>query len=191
MHIQSLIFIKFQNHHLKMVRKQITTYFSYICIRFLLNNIQIWLDYTMLMFDNSIFASFIPQIIMLMGYLMCLIAPFMSQLGSNGYPANYHQDDIMSSQIVVESVNQVQYRVSCVHFDDVNVQVISLVDDVELSKPSFTVIKINLPEYNFCTMQGFCFRLFSRPPPFSCWYLPCLNRHSGNNTQSPGILFCY
>ena len=29
----------------------------------------------MLMFDNSIFASFVPQIIMLIGYLSCLLMP--------------------------------------------------------------------------------------------------------------------
>lgn len=122
----------------------------------------------MLMFDNSIFASFIPQIIMLMGYLMCLIAPFMSQLGNVGYQTAYHQSDMVSTHIIVESTNQVYHRVHCVHFDDVNLQAISLDENTELSKPSFTVVKINLPEYNFCTMQGFCFRLFSRPPPFSC-----------------------
>lgn len=121
----------------------------------------------MLMFDNSIFASFIPQIVMLMGYLMCLIAPLISQLGSNGFQT-VTQDDLTSNRIVIESVNISNQVVDYIHFNDVNFQTTDIVEKPELPEPVFSATTISFPEFKNGTGQKCSFPLFSRPPPDFC-----------------------
>ena len=111
----------------------------------------------MLMFDNSIFASFVPQIIMLIGYLSCLLMP--------GYSISEQKTTLISPQIEFTSsfseLPSVQtttcnfcYQQMDATVEEEKIQICSAVNSIVY----FVDLQIDL-------QNSFSFTLFSRPPP--------------------------
>lgn len=111
------------------------------------------------MFDNVIFASFVPQILMLLGYLSCL---FLSlHLKSEQQPSE-------SLQIIEHTQCNSQSTVSNISFFD-SIQVIDEIhSQKQLYLHCFTVLINYFPSLFFETGNDFLFSLFSRPPPTFC-----------------------
>lgn len=113
----------------------------------------------MLMFDNSIFASFIPQFLMILGYFSCLIAPAFYKSDSSADISRV----VMPSNHVVMAVQQMQQQqVSVCHY----------FEQLTTEKPQDQVYNVPVVEKKvlwtdvyFDVSQGLSFKLFSRPPP--------------------------
>jgi len=120
------------------------------------------------MFDNDIFASFIPQLLMLLGYLSCFLAPIIPTLSA------------LNADLQLQDQQDVKYQAS-VYFESKSN---NYVTDNQLSNYSIWDIQINTHVYtvDFVVIQNslfnnqefrflsqfFSYSLFSRPPPFSC-----------------------
>ncbi len=113
----------------------------------------------MLMFESSIFASFIPQIIMVLGYLSCVFGPqfLKSTQQAEISPTTIEHVQVESKQIP-NSVVEYQF------FQDIYVdnQVNNLVSYPEIRQKVFFTLTGNF------VSSYFTFQLFSRPPPFFC-----------------------
>lgn len=122
----------------------------------------------MLMFDNDIFASFIPQLLMLLGYLSCFLAPIIPTLTA------------LNADIHTTDRNDVKHEVT-VYFDANSNQIVTgsvqnfqAVWDVQLNTEVFTVYASVISKTYFrkedfkFKSKLFTYSLFSRPPPFSC-----------------------
>ena len=111
----------------------------------------------MLMFDSGIFSSFIPQIIMVLGYVFCLIAPghFKSE-----------KQTIVSSNI--EFVQPIAYSQNTTSASFIFLQDIiadKIWEQPKKMPPHFKPIVINIPTIFFEIQGKFSSKLFSRPPP--------------------------
>ena len=108
------------------------------------------------MFDHAIFASFIPQILMLIGYLSCLLIP-----------AYYKpQEQITDTpKVIVYYSPATKAGISAVSFSDY----VQVADDIsekrQLYAPHVHTSKISFAEIFFEICQNKSFKLFSRPPP--------------------------
>lgn len=115
----------------------------------------------MLMFDNAIFASFIPQILLFVGYLTCLI------------PTSYTKPELNHEALVINYIHA--ERVSIEHSS-----VVSFYDFVKAEKSDnecvsqifqsgYILRKQVFPDNTFSPGERHCYKLFSRPPPsFFC-----------------------
>lgn len=121
----------------------------------------------MLMFDNSIFASFIPQLLMLLGYLSCIFAPILPSLTStpSEHVAPEIEIDYVERAASITSVSKsdnyfyyfdFQYDVECVHESNTTFNVDFKEKEISYGKKESTLID-----------EFFSYSLFSRPPPFS------------------------
>lgn len=113
----------------------------------------------MLMFDNGIFATFIPEILMVLGYMLCLIAP--------GHQRSEKKVEELLS-IIEFSEPTSHVTPSTVSFLD-HIQVADEVCEQQKSavlpeRPSL----INFPTIYFEIKKELSFKLFSRPPPTIC-----------------------
>lgn len=112
----------------------------------------------MFMFQNGLLVTFIPEILMVIGYVLCLFAtgnpPQSSSTGQNSSAAHV---------ITFDQQKQVSgYQVSIHDF-----QPVDIVSDVQLIPAHFIPIIIkSTSESNFSTSDGLSFVGFSRPPPF-------------------------
>lgn len=120
----------------------------------------------MLIFDNIIFASFIPQILMFLGFVSCVTVPFFS--------ANQSADTYLPSEAnsLEFSVN-VEQKISTVHFYDFHdIQTVIILND-NAEKPLF--FEFSAYKYpKFCDNFRFVevnFTQFSRPPPFGTFFI--------------------
>lgn len=111
----------------------------------------------MMMFDNSVFASFIPQILMVIGYLSCLLAPGYFKSEHNELPVvqqiEIKQNCNESSIHIYDLSDCVQYAVLNTDEQTVHHQVVNEVFTDHFLSP------------RLC--NGIPFLLFSRPPPFT------------------------
>lgn len=115
----------------------------------------------MLIFDNIIFATFIPQILMFLGFMSCVIAPFFS--------AHHHAEVVFSSEPnLTEHFISIQPEVTAVHFYDFH-KVQSETPVLNESGKGFLseFIIYRYPEICYLFRSAdINFAHFSRPPPF-------------------------
>jgi hypothetical protein len=111
----------------------------------------------MLMFENGLFATFIPQILMLLGYLSCLIVPGI---------LNHETADVptpeMATVLIVETAHLNLNTVS-------TYEIQFSVPAVQTEKQPLVCYAVKSVKFYFksspiCTAISFV--EFSRPPPF-------------------------
>jgi len=114
----------------------------------------------MLLFNNPIFSTFLPQILMFVGYMMCLIVPSFSQKAE-------------APQIISEEKIIVQCLTSA-SSTHVSVCSFSVDKDEIVENHDFTIRyfvkskdRINIPYIGHRLSEAFLSRLYSRPPPVS------------------------
>lgn len=115
----------------------------------------------MLIFDNILFATFIPQILMFLGFMSCVIAPLFS--------ANHHAEVIFPNEPnLTEHTINIQQEATTVHFFDFH-KIQSKTPALNESGNGFIseFIIYRYPEicYHFRSADV-SFAHFSRPPPF-------------------------
>ena len=113
----------------------------------------------MLMFDNAIFASFIPQILMLLGYFACLLAPVHHRL---------EKYEVEPAQIITYTQPTVDSTHAIAHFQNYINQTGDICETQSLSAPPADSSVIIFPCLLLETNQGLLSKLFSRPPPAIC-----------------------
>ncbi|HOH54946.1 MAG TPA: hypothetical protein PK903_02420 [Paludibacteraceae bacterium] len=117
-------------------------------------------DFPKMMFDNILFASFIPQILMVVGYVMCLSASVSSSHVSEVKeitPITQHQV-FVSTENKIETGNTFQ-------FEDY-FSVSAIIPSEESIKPIYHFPLIfPLENLTSCISNDFLAELFCRPPP--------------------------
>ena len=119
----------------------------------------------MLIFDNIIFASFIPQFLMFLGFVSCLIVPFFSaHQTTEAYLPN-------EANLLEFSVN-VEQKISTVHFYDFQ----DIQSDIILNDDTENPLIFEFYEYRYSKYND-NFRFsevnytqFSRPPPLGVFF---------------------
>ena len=111
----------------------------------------------MFMFQNGLLATFIPEILMLLGYVMCLIAPC--------YRTNSTPIENTSNVALVSTIEHAQtstYSVTITDFYDTAITV--LAESIQFH--AFVQKSLNYyPENPLGISAGLTFVQFSRPPP--------------------------
>ncbi len=121
----------------------------------------------MLMFDNAIFASFIPQLLMLLGYLSCFLAPVIPTLSALNADLDLHESNFSSKEIAVNYTFSSQQ--SDVHYFDFQYDAEPLEFVEYTSNIVSTHITLFFGNSNVAfSSNWFAYSQFSRPPPFSC-----------------------
>jgi hypothetical protein len=111
------------------------------------------------MFQNGLLVTFIPEILMVIGYVLCLFAPGLKPTNSS-----VDQSQVISQVVTVEQ--QIQSSVYQVSFSDFQTP------EIVSEKTSFILPFVekettNTSDLNFSTSDGLSYVGFSRPPPFS------------------------
>lgn len=112
----------------------------------------------MLMFDNSIFASFVPQIIMLIGYLSCLLMPGY-YLSEQKAAVIAQQFEFTQSVSELPSVQATTFNYCYQQKDDATVQE----EKIQIC-PAVNSF-VYFVDFEIDLQNSFSFTLFSRPPP--------------------------
>ncbi len=114
------------------------------------------------MFDNAIFASLIPQFLMVLGFFSVIIAP---SLTSQNKPNTEKEIAIEISAVSIVNQNQS----SSIHFQDYVHQTHYVVSTENSQALKIPIIKeIYFPLFDIHLLKNeMNFSLFSRPPPFS------------------------
>lgn len=118
------------------------------------------------MFDNSIFATFIPQMLMLLGYASCLVAPYLTVLISS--------DAIPQENIVAQSIEaDYEYSISIDTGNDY--YFFDFYQSEELDNQSsdnilipFFISDLAISNCLVKPHSAFPLTVFSRPPPCFC-----------------------
>ncbi len=111
----------------------------------------------MLMFDNSIFASFVPQIIMLIGYLSCLLMP--------GYYLSEQKAAVIAQQFeFTQSVSELP-SVQATTFNYCYQQMDATVEEEKIQISPAVNSFVYFVDFHIDLQNSFSFTLFSRPPP--------------------------
>ena len=111
----------------------------------------------MLMFENGLLASFIPELLMVLAYLFCFAAP--------GFKTEKQAYELTPKVVLVtanHSFTVSVYKVSKYDFKSENQTIIS---DFKLHTFSKSQLITALPEYFIRTSSGQNSTLFCRPPP--------------------------
>lgn len=110
----------------------------------------------MLMFENGLVASFIPEILMVLGFLFCLIFP--------GFKTEKSIENIHSAEIQV-AVSQ-QITTSVYYFSNHNTQPVQAIENELTSQvcPFFKTLH-SVSQFTFQIKDGLSHVQFSRPPP--------------------------
>ena len=111
----------------------------------------------MLMFQNGLLASFIPEILMVLAYLVCLFTP--------GFKS--HDSNVEQTQIVAQISTYVPQQISAYTVSTADFQIgAELITDTKQLIPPFVGKDASLSyESSFSTSDGLSFVGFSRPPP--------------------------
>lgn len=121
----------------------------------------------MLLFDNAIFTSFIPQVLMFLGYLSCVVAPFLTFSNTNA--AESQEETLVAQHIEID----VQFSVlpelaKSFHYHDLfQSEVADIITENQIFIP-FIKIDSVVPQSCGHTNQPLLYTLFTRPPPFYC-----------------------
>ncbi|MDD4970002.1 MAG: hypothetical protein PHT07_11310 [Paludibacter sp.] len=111
----------------------------------------------MLMFQNGLLATFIPEILMVLGFVLCILtAGFQS-----------HNSTVEHTQLVAQISNYEPQQVSSYQLTYRDFQVTAeVVDEISPTQPHIIVEDNNIAyESPFSTSDGLTFVDFSRPPP--------------------------
>ena len=113
----------------------------------------------MFMFQNGLLATFIPEILMVLGYVLCLLTPGFKSHNTS----SVDQASVVTNVISFEKQNQISaYQVSIHDF-----QSVEPVPDSKQSPSYFIEKAINFTSVShFSTSDGLSYVDFSRPPPF-------------------------
>ncbi|MBN2764887.1 MAG: hypothetical protein JXR27_00825 [Paludibacteraceae bacterium] len=122
----------------------------------------------MLLFDNAIFATFIPQMLMFLGYISCVVAPFLTFSTSDNTTEN-QTDSLVAQRIEINEQFSVSPEVAkSFHYHDFfQSEVADIITENQTFIPYFKIDSV-IPQSSGHTNQAFLFTLFSRPPPFYC-----------------------
>ncbi|MFV0472458.1 MAG: hypothetical protein ACK5L7_10595 [Paludibacteraceae bacterium] len=120
----------------------------------------------MLMFDNAIFASFVPQFLMILGFFSCIVVPGLSQQNENPE---------QSSAVV--AVNTVYYQGGAIRKKTVAFQVSThkyfgedIITPSNDNRQKQLLSPISYSEHQTVFEKTeFYSCLFSRPPPSFCF----------------------
>ena len=111
------------------------------------------------MFQNGLLATFIPEILMVLGYVLCILTPGFRSHNDSGAD----QGSVVTKVISFEQQKQISaYQVSIHDFQSVEAE-------PDTKQPLFYFIEkaINFTcESHFSTSDGLSYVDFSRPPPF-------------------------
>lgn len=111
----------------------------------------------MLMFDNSIFASFIPQIVMLIGYLSCLLMP--------GYYLSEQKTAVIAQQIEFTQTFSELPSIQATTCNYSYQQMDATVEEEKKQTCSAVNSIVYFIDFQIDLENSFSFTLFSRPPP--------------------------
>ena len=111
----------------------------------------------MFMFQNGLLVTFIPEILMVIGYVLCLFAP-----GFTSHSASTDQSPVTAKVITFDQQKHISgYQVSVHDFQPVEIE-----PAIKLTPSHFISKTINsTSETYFSTSDGLSFVDFSRPPP--------------------------
>ncbi len=113
----------------------------------------------MLIFDNFLFASFIPQILMFLGVISCFTAPYLSS--GNASEVEY---DSKNDTITINSNTSASEKVY--YLSEYHKQTDVQIDDKHSVNFLYTYqLKIDLPHPFFSYFHISYSALFNRPPP--------------------------
>lgn len=113
----------------------------------------------MLMFNSGLMSTFIPEILMVLGYLFCFISPNL----------NREKTAIEARQIdtLVENQQNNAVLTTC-HFTDFVTIECLISEKKETNLFSKTQLKFHFENLNPVLPDEFDFEQFSRPPPTFC-----------------------
>ncbi|HJV76797.1 MAG TPA: hypothetical protein VJ602_00335 [Paludibacter sp.] len=109
------------------------------------------------MFENGLLATFIPEVLMVIGFILCLLTPGFKAAGSGT-----EQAPVVAHISTYEHRQTATYHVSTYDFQ----LIAEAVPEARYSLPRF-IEKTTFPrfEFRFSTSAGLSFVDFSRPPP--------------------------
>jgi len=112
----------------------------------------------MFMFQNGLLATFIPEVFMVIGFVLCICAP--------GFQLNI---STIEQPIIVNQISSLEYQHNSK--SQVSTYYFQLTCEKPTEKPNlspvFQVEKINCGyDYHFSASFSLSFVDFSRPPPF-------------------------
>jgi len=121
----------------------------------------------MLMFNNALFMSFIPQLLMVLGFLSCLIAPKLA-----GKQQNEQAAIVVSDEKTIAYQSDIQRESKIFHYFDNHYLSDNFVADKNENYSHSTVsTRIFYPDFKvYFNRLEICLSLFSRPPPFHLFY---------------------
>ncbi len=111
------------------------------------------------MFNSGLLSTFIPEILMILGYIFCLVSP------------NFNKENkvIEAKEIAVSLENQRNKTVLATYYFSDHVIIESLIPEKQEAKSySETQLKFDLENFNTALSDEFDFKQFSRPPPAYC-----------------------
>lgn len=111
----------------------------------------------MLMFQNGLLVTFIPEILMVLGYVLCLF--------TSGFKAESTNIDQISNVVIVSTVEQ-QKQISSYQVSIHDYQTLEK-DTYTYQIPSYFIEKSinNTSVSNYSESDGLSYVDFSRPPP--------------------------
>ena len=110
----------------------------------------------MLMFENGLLATFIPEILMVIGFLLCLLTP--------AFKAN--NSSIEQTPIVAHISNFERQQTATYVLSVSDFYTDEQITETKYSLPHFIEKLIfNRFEFHFSTSEGLTYVDFSRPPP--------------------------
>ncbi|VBB44266.1 hypothetical protein TRIP_D250032 [uncultured Paludibacter sp.] len=116
------------------------------------------------MFDNAIFASFIPQFLMILGFFSCIVAPSLSSKNNSEHLESISATNAITYQVESQSKTKIfsfqEYQKSTKKEVKINLS--------NYFSPTLETTKIVYPDFivhwrRFEIISS----LFSRPPPIS------------------------
>lgn len=114
----------------------------------------------MLIFDNILFATFIPQILMVLGVISCISIQFFNSSDDS------KQDPTPVASIYIHSVANHTVPSCFYYFDYQQIKAKSIKSDSDETFFLKEIISFIVPRYNYNFNHfKFGFSLFSRPPP--------------------------
>ena len=109
------------------------------------------------MFQNGLLATFIPEILMVLGFVLCILtAGFQS-----------HNSTVEHAQPIAQISNYEPQQVSSYQLTYRDFQVeAEIIEEIRQTQPYLIVKDSNIAyESPLSTSEGLCFVDFSRPPP--------------------------
>lgn len=112
------------------------------------------------MFDNAIFASLIPQFLMVLGFFSVIIAPSLANTENPAVTSKVLQAETFTIHSEINNSEKI------IFFSDFKEQYIEK-EEITKTPISPFVRKIPFSTFDFHFLsEKIIFRLFSRPPPF-------------------------